>query len=81
MTFSTKYDIINLLFSFIRLCFLIIRINPIGDLQKTYTPGGDNSMALDARVLAQRVSELEAQLLQLQQERERYLADRAMISR
>jgi len=38
-------------------------------------------MALDARVLAQRVSELEAQLLQLQQERERYLADRAMISR
>ncbi|MDD6023622.1 MAG: AraC family transcriptional regulator [Oscillospiraceae bacterium] len=37
-------------------------------------------MALDAEVLAQRVSELEAQLLQLQQERERYLADRAVIA-
>lgn len=37
-------------------------------------------MDLDAKVLTQRVSELEAQLLQLQQERERYLADRAMIA-
>lgn len=37
-------------------------------------------MEMDTNALAQRVSELEAQLLQLQQERERYLADRALIA-